>query len=188
MSVDMEIDDEKQRRISKIATDLGIDASLEVLDVKTVLEMFHHYNTQIEALQCVNVSDAWKKEVKAEIEQDVNVAMEMQEKRIEKLEMQLRDANRKAALAEDILCYNSDVMEDITKCLDTLELANARRMGILSGLPTSQNKKNWLEQVAEFFSKELEVCTRLEDTYQIGGNDPRAVVVISDTARQKSSF
>ena len=185
VAANMETENFEEESYPITDTTSEVDETLEVVDVRTVLQMFQQCKEELKISK--NTAQAMKSEIKKEIESDLNTALEMQEKRIEKLEEEIRDANRRAKLSEDIIRYNAEVVEDITKRLDSLELANARRMAILTGLSTSNKKETRLQQVTEFLCHELEIFTRLEDTYLIGSKEPRPVVIIFQTLYDKNT-
>ena len=153
----------------------SLDGTAQAIDVRTVLAMFQKLEE--------SKAQASKESVVAE----VNEAMKEYEHRIQHLEEELKNVSRKAKLTEDILQYNRQVMNDITKRLDSLELANARRAAILTGYRFSSKKGDRMRQISDFLYKELEVYARIEDSYLLGGKEDSPVVIIFQTLDDKNN-
>ena len=116
------------------------------MDIRTVLKMFHH----LHANQPSNEWESWKTQLKQEINSDVNVTIESYEQKINKLEADLMNSDRKMKLMQDVVVRQNSVIDDISKRLDTMELNQARRMAILIGLKTQGSKQG-----------QEEVCVRI---------------------------
>ena len=170
---EMEID---QGDVQSFLKEHDISESATVVDVRTVLEMFNKLSKKMDT-----------ESIKKEIEEDVNRTMEIYDKKIKDLEKDVRNTNRRAKLMEDILSHNQQLMHDITKRLDGLELANARKMAILSGLSFSRKKNDRLKELNDFLYKELEVYTRIEDTYLLGDKENSPVVITFQTLEDKET-
>ena len=131
---------------------------------------------------------AWRENLKLEINKDVTTLIESYEERIKSLEKNLRESDRKAALTHNILQRNRDITNDLSKRLDTIELANARRMAILTGLKLDEKKKkDQNKRVLDFISTELEVFTRIEDTYTLGNSDIPPIIITFQTLHDKEA-
>ena len=176
--------EEDETDLQDMASELGLEGSLEVLDVRTVLTMFYNLKKHFDSK---GISHEMKENIKSEMEQDINKAMQDYEKRITALECQLRTANRKAKLSDDILQYNAIVLDDLTKRMDSLELSNARKMAILSGFEADGKKDKRAAELLDFFHHELEAYTRIEDSYQIGVSIPKPIIITFQTLEDKEA-
>ena len=184
--MEQEMETESNIISERVAEQLGINESLTVIDVGVALKMFQQLQSEMAALKNNVPTVDMKEKIKAEIEQDLNTAMQNQEKKIAELEDQLRSTQRKAKITEDVLRFNNSVMEDIVKRLDSLELANARRAAIITGLNVIGRKFEKIEKVTDFLCQELEIYMKLEDVYQIGDSDRQPIVVIFQTMTDKN--
>ena len=95
-----------------------------VVDVRTVLEMFKNMNEKISSLQASQqqLSTQTQNSIRRNLEEDFNKSFQSQEEKITKLQKQLSDISRKNTLYEQILQYNTDIISDISKRLDNVEL------------------------------------------------------------------
>ena len=166
--------------INKILQDCGISETAKSVDVRTVLKMFQKLQQSFDGSKS-------EEKLKKLVESEVTDAFAVQEKRIEKLEADLRQSNRKSKLMQELLLYNNSVMKDMTRRLDILELANARKMAILTGMSFRQKKADKIADIADFFYKELEVYTRIEDAYSLGSYESSPTVIVFQTMEDKNT-
>ena len=160
----------------------GISNSSNVVDIKTVLHMFKSLSVKLDESADARI-DLMTKKMQETVEKDVNKNLEIYENRIKTLEAELRNTNRRAKLTEDILVRNNDILSDMMKRLDSIELANARRAAILTGmeLDPANKKQDKIKILTDFFYKDMEVYTRIEDVYNLG----TAMVISFQTLEDK---
>ena len=60
-------------------------------------------------------------------------------------------------------------------------------MAIITGLKTDTKKSERTRIITEFLNTELEIFTRIEDTYQLGAADPPAVVITFQSLQDKEA-
>ena len=116
-----------------------------------------------------------KSDIKKEVDRDVNATMEHYQRKIEVLEMDLKRQKVKTHLMADVIHQNEQVMNDVIRKLDNIELSNARRSGVLTGLILSKNRKERMGQLRQFLDEALEVRSNIEDSYLLG--DGRTCVI-----------
>ena len=171
----------------------GITEDTSVIDVKVVLEMFQRLSLSKTEKMESHISKTANEKIKlatdtmrADIDKDVSQSVKIYEDRIDKLEEGLRDSNRKAKLIEDTLYYQQNLMQDMERRLDIIELQNARRAAVLTGLWVDVKKHIRIQQLHDFFHTELEVYTRIEDAYLLGSAEPAAIVMTFQTMHDKN--
>ena len=164
----------------------GVQENSKVIDVITVLEMFRQIMSKKQSTE--NDISQWKLQLKEELNADVNRTAELYEKRITDLEASLRESDRKLDVVQNVVRHQNCIMNDVSKRLDNLELNQARRMAVLSGLKIDQQKKeDRVRRVSNFLQTELELFTRLEDVYPLGSSDPPALVITFQTYQDKET-
>ena len=180
--------------------------SLEV-DARTIVELNKRTSENIEALrkeknsdleqlktdiqqklkrEMSTIRDSLKDSIKKEIEEDVQKTMEDYQKEIAELKEKVEKYKSKANVVSDVIQYNHQLILDLSKRLDNVEMGIARRSAILTGLSFSEKKWERLEQIHTLLHNELGVYVDIEDTYTLGEGVGRPVVIIFDTAAAKS--
>ena len=174
--------------LSQFLKEYGISDTAQHLDVCTVLAMFHKLKSEWSANTKEEQLEKLRLQVSENVKKQINEAMTAYEEKITRLEQNLRAADRKTQLMSDILQYNEVVMQDITKRLDSLELANARRMAILTGVSLVGTKKqDRIRELTNFFRTELEVYSRVEDTYKLGAAENSPIVICFQSYEDKEA-
>ena len=164
--------------------------SLETIDTRTVLKMYHKFKQELSDLrgQVETPRQEVQDKIKTQIEKDLNVTLQEYERKVDSLQTKLTCAVRRCKLTEDILQYKSAVIEDLAKRIDSLEMSNSRRMAILTGLQLSSKKSVCIKQLEDLFYEELEVYTRIEDAYTIGEKAPKPTVITFQTMDDKNNI
>ena len=166
----------------------GVKENAKVIDVRTVLEMFHQVMSKRNSTVEDQTLHQWKIQLKDEINKDVNASFEAYEEKIKKLEEDLCGSDRKLKIVQDVITRQNDIIKDLTKRMDAVELNQARRMAVLTGLSTSQKKHERTKEVTEFLQTELEIFTRIEDTYQLNADPPTIVVTFQTMHDKETAF
>ena len=180
--------------------------NLEVLDIRAVVALSERMKSNLEELKKENKSEIArakleiqqkldsnassmheqiKKEVKKEVEQDLQNTYEQQQKEIAELKGEINRYKQKTSVISDLLQHNYQVIYDLSKRLDNIELSAAKRSAILTGLKLSDKKDARLQQVQDLLQYELGVYVDIEDTYTLGDGTAKPVVITFDTANAK---
>ena len=167
--------------IQKLICKYGIEESATSIDVRTVLAMFQNMKQIFSSKLSRDEHGKYVGKIKTMVETEVNGAMKQYEEKIHTLERDLRNSNRKARILEDVVRYNSDLLQDVTKRLDSLELANAQKAAILTGCNFQAKKADKIKEILAFFQQELKVFTRIEDAYTLGTGENAPCVIIFQT-------
>ena len=182
-----------------------MDATTEenrtVLDLRSVVEISKRVkdlklekDNDLKTLKC-EMQKEMKKEVdklerhfKKEAEESVQKAVTMQEETIKKLEAELKSQKAKVHRLEDVLYFNSQITQDVVRRLDQMEISNAKRMAILTGLSFSEKKKDLILQLKRLFQDELHMHIGIEDAYRLGEGVIPPIVIIFETAGDKHAI
>ena len=173
----------------------GISQSnLEVLDVRTVVTLYNKVKDLISQMQtdqkkdmCSFQEDINKrlKDNTKQIEADVEKAMRMYEDRIKQMEDKLDEFKTREHLNSELIQYQQQVIEDLCKRLDDVDLNNVKKSAILSGLCFSSEKNERNRQIEEFFTDAIEVHVEVEDSYFLSATNTKSTVIIFTSARDK---
>ena len=92
---------------------------------------------------------------------------------------------RKVSTITEVLHYNHQIIGDLTRRLDQVELNQVKRAAVLTGMRLMSKKKDRIQQLKEFFQETMQVSVEIDDCYFIGENDPKTAVIIFESLRQK---
>ena len=148
----------------------------QTLSIETVYEMFRRLENQYED-RLVKLEEHKDENPNVESTQQTR-SMEEMCKKIEDLE--LRNRSLKSTLLR--VCDNQEV---IKQELRKTELNQIKKMAILSGLYTSQKKKEAIQDIEYFIREELGVNITVDDYYEIGEARPKTKVLIFQNLREK---
>ena len=161
------------------------EESVDVVDLRTVLSMFQGTKERIEKIEA-QIKQESQKSITISKDQELQKSFDHYDKRMEEIMEQCKASNRKMNLMADILVYNQQVMDDLARRLDSVEISNAKRSAILTGLAFSKKKKYLIQQVKDLFLEVLDVDTEIEDAYTLGEKTAAPVVITFPTSIQKS--
>ena len=166
------------------------EEEVAVVNVKMVIEMFENVNKEIGKLKVeksnkTSIGQMCKTTVKNHIDKELNSTFTHYDEEIKSLKTDLQEVRTKNKLLNDVMQFNLGVMEDMASRMDSIELSNARRAAILTGLNTSVKKEEMRQQIASFLDSELKIQPNIDDVYQLGNRDPKPVIIIFNTAEDK---
>ena len=174
------------------------EESLQAVDVRTLVEFNDRVKKSVHELkdqyakETADAVSAIKKETeeaitafKKDMENNVQKTMEFYDKDIKQMQQKLKMQDRKLDIISGLLQQSYQVQQDLAKKIDSLELGNARRSGILTGLDFSTQKKQRIEQIEAFIADTIEVSIKVEDAYFLGDTIPRPVVIVFETYSDK---
>ena len=184
--------------MKQILEDLAVKESQgdtpQVLDIRTVMQMFEKIKSEIATIKTKQKEESepqteMERSIRRNLEEDFNRSIVTQEQRIDQLEKKLNDATRKSKLYEDVIQYNAALMDDITKRLNKIELSNARKTAVITGITTSMKKKDCKTQIIEFIDTNVVENPEVDDVYKLNA-DPNGptVVVFSSIFKKERVF
>ena len=186
------------------------EESLQVLDVRTVLSLYDKVKTvfrdykdqqadeldrlqkQIDKAATQNRTgfakevDKASTKIKMEVEKDVQKAMNEYEERIKTLEESLDRQKATNNIHAQLLIHNHSIIEDLAGRLDKIEISNARRSAVLTGLTFSTKKEDRNCEIESFIEETLGVSVSVEDSYFLGSADNKPVVIIFENLKDKN--
>ena len=119
-----------------------------------------------------------KKDIKEQMEKDIQETMNIYETDLKVIKNELQHQKQKVKIMSDLLQQSYQVQHDLSKRLDAMDLNNAKRSAILSGLDFSEKKKDRSEQIESFLLDTLELDINIEDSYFLGDKTPRPTVIV----------
>ena len=199
------MDKNKQGKIQQASMDVeeNLDdiqsfENLEVVDVRAVVglsqnikETKKEFTTKLEKTKQTISNELgqqltkMKKDLRAEIDADLQKTLQDQNKTIEEIQTSLAAQKRKNNLLSDLLQHSYELINDLSKRLDQNDMNTAKRSAILSGLYLSENKAEKIYQIEALISDELSVDASVEDAYPLGERDTAPTVIVFETVSMK---
>ena len=174
------------------------EENFKVLDLRTVHTMFDTLKSGIDSVKINNMSelqkikhrcadelDEAKKAFGKEMEKELQKVMEFHTEKLDKLGQEVQHQKAKISLMSNIIQQNHQVIADLTRRLEGVELSNVKRSAILSGIVFSDKKKDRAVELKTFFSDVLRAKVDIEDSFLLGGKNPKSVVVTFGSAKDK---
>ena len=197
----MEEGKEEEAVVDRVVDEIS-EQNLAVLDVRTVMEMLQKIKSSISSSKLDQEKELSKREeeakkelakqcselqknFKTQMEKDIQNTIQIYQDELKTVKDDLKKQKQKTELVGGILQYNQQVMDDLAKRLDTVELNNAKRCAVLTGIQPEEDKKNRKYQVQQLFKEAMQIRARIDDTYILGQGDRQSIVVIFETIRDK---
>ena len=127
-----------------------------------------------------------QKQLCSKIDREISSAMEFYNKQVEELQCQLNDQKLKQQISANVICYSNQLIEDLAARLDSVELNQAKKQAILTGLDFSDKKADRNAQITSFFEDTLEISAEIEDSYTLGTKSPKPVVITFASVLEKN--
>ena len=159
-----------------------LNEQVEVIDIKTVMNMFQRLSVEIKQGATATV-DMSTLEIKKD--EELQHTFEHYDDKIEKIQRFAEKMERKVEIISQTMIYNQQVTEDIVKRLDAVEMSIAKKAAILTGLNLTRKKSTLIDELKELFNDVLNTEAEIEDAYQLGEKVPAPVVIIFTTATEK---
>ena len=145
------------------------------MDIRTVVKMIQDLK--------IEIKEEWKKEFekfsKTQHECDASV-------QVKSLQARLQVCEARERMMIDTMAYMSDSIKELNEKMEQLEISAAKKSVILSGLTIRGESKSDCRKEVEFFLlNTMSVDIKLEDTYFIGSNNPRDIVLVLATNADK---
>ena len=162
------------------------EQNLSVLNVRTVVSMFSKMKECISQLSKEQkdikgklLSEQQKEnkhqqDLKVQFEKDIENAFKIYQDEIQGLKKEVSQQKQKTQLLSNLLKFNHQISEDISRRLDAVELNNAKKSMILTGLNFSDKKKERIHQITQLFIDILQVRVPIEDALHVGGSKSKA--------------
>ena len=181
----------------------GATAAMEVeneeapttINAITVQAMFQKIQGQITAMEkdLQKIKDKPIIELKKEALQtcinqvlnQVDHKLNKDREEVKSLKEELLHEKKKNSVLVDTVNRMHVSMEDLTQRINNIELNNARKAVIITGLETRNKKADLINDVMAFIDQKLGVLVSIDDCYKLGGVDPRPVVVSFQSYEEK---
>ena len=182
----------QQLRSTKASSDMDIDTGDMFSDrpnsisVEMVWQMFKEIKEQNVAKEQFNqqVLEQWKEECKNVAADTVDI--KMKDLKVEKITKELLHYRHKTDVLTDICNSMATEIEDLSQRLENVELNNAKRSIIITGLRMQNVKKEDLaDEVGAFIEEALGIQAIVESAYTMGENQPKPIVAELQTCAEK---
>ena len=140
------------------------------LDIRTVMKMFR----ELKQDSAAKPDDGWKEKIDRFIEQHPKD----QQSRFEKVYDELKWAKKRERIMARTVQRMQDITMELATKIDNLEINNAKRCIVISGLWIEGKKDSQIRQVEHFLYTDVGVDAQVEDTYPISQTNPPARVVV----------
>ena len=167
----------------------GVEES-QVEGYAAVLEMFKSLKLEIKeefAKSRREEKQDWEKfktVCKQEITEEVKATLDFADTQNVQEELEMYK-NRTKVLSEVCERFYTE-MKDLEKRVENLELSNSRRMLVITGLPIySYKKADLILEVQQFIQQALGITAVIEDSFTLGYNTPRPIVITLQSVEEK---
>ena len=116
---------------------------------------------------------------------EASTSEEAIKEQLNKVEVSRKYTDLKTNLISDTVQHLYDVVGDLTKRLENVELNTTKRHMTISGLAIEGKKDAMIREVEAFIEYELGVYVQIEDMYKLGMGDPPQVVFILQNLQDK---
>ena len=181
---------EQMEIVEQTATDTDANCqnteNPEFMDLRSLMMTLTKTTKQVEEMQKkINSKDFMQPPVEIVKDAELQKTFDHYDKKIEDLGSELEESKRKIELMTNIMSYNQQITDDMIKRLDTIELANAKRTVVLTGLSLSSTKSVLIEQIYDLFKEVLSVEVYIDDAYKLGEYPNAPVIITLGSMEQK---
>ena len=149
----------------------------EVLHIRTVMKMFKTLQQQKPSEQ----SQEWKTEIDKFMTEDCK----KNDERIVLLKEELQWSRKKERIMARTVQRLQDITTELAQRVENLEINNAKRCIVISGLYVSGKKDAVIRQIENFLFADVGVPVLIEDTYTINQYSPPSRVVVLMNQKDK---
>ena len=175
--------------------DVEGDAKTETFEMKVLHRCFKRLEAKVDALstnaavkedkqdegfQSKSYCDEKMIQMEQKIEQDSKLS-----KKVCELEKEVQYSKIKMKLMAGTMQQMHQVIGDMTKKIENLEISTTKRYLTLSGLFVERNKKKMIAEIEAFISYELGIDVQVEDAYTMGTTEPPQIIFALQTLQEK---
>ena len=167
------------------------------MDVRTVLKMFDQlkedFKKEVDELRrdfyAVNTTGQITEESKEQASKAFNVITECEETMKQNSSKWAKQELQNKVHQGSISRLN-EVVGELQKKIENLEIQNSRRMVVISGFYASEKKKTCRRQLENFFEQEMGIDVTVEDCYLMKQaiGQPNVVVTLQNYAEKREIF
>ena len=167
----------------------------QLMDIRTVVAMLEKSKQEIlleikkdgmHQQQPIEITAEQKMQIQDEVTKHFDDRVVQCEKQIENLNAELKLSRHREYIMAGIMQGMSYSMGDLAQRLENLEINAAKKACMVTGLSTSSDKKADIKNdVLCFFDECLGLQMEIEDAYTLGNRQPKPVVVIFYTSKDR---
>ena len=160
------------------------------INLANVMEMFREIKNDIAAARKESKQHIKKeiKEVKKQSVQDIKKLLDKHElQQVKSVKAELDYWKIRSETLSEVCNRMSGEIADLTTRIDNLEMNNAKKMVIISGLSMDKitDKKDGLFFLNNFLDQAIQVQVRIDDYFMLGSGSVKSVVLIFQTIEDK---
>ena len=144
------------------------------MDIRTVIQMIADLKAEMK--------HDWKNELQKCMEKQ-HQCKATEELQSMKARLQVCEARERMMV--DTMSYMTGTIKELTDKIELMEINNAKKSVILSGLETNEKKSDCRKDIEFFLLNKMNTDIRIEDCYHIGQNTPRDVVIVLNSVADK---
>ena len=179
---------EKEASIDELLKPGGNDACF---DMQMIHACFKRLEAKVDAMAATKTKEE-EEEMQKRIEKleqhavnEEKATDENIEKRLRGLEVGNYHADAKMGLISGTIQHLHDVVADLTKRVENVEINTTRKHMTISGLRVEGKKDVMIREVEAFIAYELNLYVHVEDAYKLGEADPPQIVFILQNLQDK---
>ena len=161
----------------KSLSDIEVPSDPKVMDLQIVIQMFKEIKKDLNTYKEEVPNDKLKKIIETE---DENA------KAIKKLKDEIKKEKEDKRVMAGTIKRMSTVMNEMEEKINELEKQSYKDQLILSGFPTIENRSMRNKQVEKLFQEAMKIKVKITDSFLIGENVPRAVVLVFATNEDRN--
>ena len=170
----------------------------EAVSLKMVYEMFKQLREDVNSIKCGQVLKADLEEVKKQIVSEtkhecleqvskgIDLELEKERSKVKKLEKQVKHDQHQIKIISQSLDRCENVIFDLSQKVENLELNNAKKAIIVTGLYTHGRKNQIINQIYDFLDQQLGIGDiTVDEFFTMGITNPKPIVIYFQTMEDK---
>ena len=178
----------KPKEASMMETDIDeinnttlVEKESENFEMRTMHRGFKRLEEKVEEMTKKLEAEIQKKPECASSEEQAQV-----NKKVSEMEKDIGYGQVKFKMISGTIQHMYQMIQDLTKKVESLEIAGTRRQILITGLKLESDKKqDRILQVEAFMRNEVQVYVEIEDVYTLGQSDTPSIVVTLKNLRDK---
>ena len=143
---------------------MGSEDEPQVIDIRTVIQMFHQLQIGIEKAQSSKPDE------------------------LIKLKQELALHKRKSQIMSGVVCHLGEILDSVEDKLIAMEHRSMRRHIVISGLETSNKISTCVKEVKTYLKERLKVEIEIIDCFKLGQGTNKPVVILVDSITDRATL
>ena len=172
--------------------EINEDENPQIVGVASLMAMFEKLKDEISSELKASKEEIkqefrlFRTDVSKQVKKQIDTALEKEKEKNKKLASEVDFWKLKTETLTDVCNRMQVEMDDVTTRIENLELNNAKRMVIISGLSISGSKFRMSQVLTGFFDLQLGIQVNIDDCFTVGsGERNKPVVVVFQSCEEK---